>query len=98
MNNDGHGKSNLLDFLKKKNSLVIDTNASYAGQWLANFHKTTLSNKKLLEKTVILISFDEVILKEIVFKPFVFLYLYRRELSLFETEFGLFYWAQYPRS
>ncbi|CAO3683047.1 unnamed protein product [Rhizopus stolonifer] len=36
-----------------------DTNASYAGQWLANFHKTTLSNKKLLEKTVILISFDE---------------------------------------
>lgn len=42
------------------NSDGHDTNASYAGNWLANFHKTTLNNKKLLDKTVILITFDEV--------------------------------------
>jgi phospholipase C len=42
------------------NSDGHDTNASYAGNWLANFYKTTLNNKKLLDKTVILITFDEV--------------------------------------
>lgn len=36
-----------------------DTNASYAGAWLEGFFQNTLSNHKLLDKTLILITFDE---------------------------------------
>ncbi|KAI9308620.1 phosphoesterase family-domain-containing protein [Cunninghamella echinulata] len=36
-----------------------DTNATYAGKWLENFYKKTLSNPKFLEKTLILVTFDE---------------------------------------
>lgn len=39
----------------------IDTNATYAGNWLEGFFKKTLSNPKLFDKTLILITFDEVI-------------------------------------
>ncbi|KAG0747196.1 hypothetical protein G6F57_006109 [Rhizopus arrhizus] len=50
---------NWMFYTPDMNSDGHDTNASYAGNWLANFYKTTLNNKKLLDKTVILITFDE---------------------------------------
>ncbi|KAL0077884.1 phosphoesterase family-domain-containing protein [Phycomyces blakesleeanus] len=36
-----------------------DTNATYAGNWLDKFYHSTLKNKKLLDKTLILLTFDE---------------------------------------
>ncbi|KAI9282710.1 phosphoesterase family-domain-containing protein [Sporodiniella umbellata] len=36
-----------------------DTNAAFAGEWLSKFYEKTLSNPNLLEKTLILITFDE---------------------------------------
>ncbi|KAI7866859.1 phosphoesterase family-domain-containing protein [Spinellus fusiger] len=36
-----------------------DTNATYAGNWLNTFYKATLNQSKLLDKTVVLITFDE---------------------------------------
>ncbi|KAG0739880.1 hypothetical protein G6F57_002685 [Rhizopus arrhizus] len=36
-----------------------DTNAAYAGNWLAKFYENTLNNLYLLENTLILITFDE---------------------------------------
>ncbi|CAO3697363.1 unnamed protein product [Rhizopus stolonifer] len=41
------------------NNDAHDTNASFAGEWLAKFYKNTLNNKKLLKKTLVLITFDE---------------------------------------
>lgn len=40
--------------------IYIDTNAAYAGNWLAKFYESTLNNSYLLENTLILITFDEV--------------------------------------
>ncbi|KAG1639711.1 hypothetical protein G6F44_007559 [Rhizopus delemar] len=36
-----------------------NTNAAYAGNWLAKFYESTLNNSYLLENTLILITFDE---------------------------------------
>lgn len=44
-----------------KHDFILDTNASYAGNWLAGFYKNTLkSNPKFLKDTLVLITFDEV--------------------------------------
>ncbi|CAO3581663.1 unnamed protein product [Absidia cylindrospora] len=36
-----------------------DTNATYAGNWLERFYETTLSKPHLLDKTLVLLTFDE---------------------------------------
>ncbi|KAG0170990.1 hypothetical protein DFQ28_001346 [Apophysomyces sp. BC1034] len=36
-----------------------DTNATYAGNWLQKFYKSTLNNPKLLENTLVLLTWDE---------------------------------------
>ncbi|KAI9022821.1 phosphoesterase family-domain-containing protein [Phycomyces nitens] len=36
-----------------------DTNATYASDWFDKFYKSTLNNKKLLSKTLVLVTFDE---------------------------------------
>lgn len=36
-----------------------DTGAAYAGNWLSNFYKNTLSQPNLLNNALILITFDE---------------------------------------
>lgn len=62
MLNDGHGKIYTQFYstgiLKPS---IIDTNASYAGNWLAGFYNKTLkSHPRFLKDTLILITFDEV--------------------------------------
>lgn len=42
------------------NQITIDTNASYAANWLKGFWENTLNNPTLLDKTLIVLTFDEV--------------------------------------
>lgn len=50
---------NWMFYTPDMNNDAHDTNASFAGEWLANFYKKTLNNKEFLKKTVVLITFDE---------------------------------------
>jgi hypothetical protein len=41
-------------------SFLLDTSASYAGNWLTTFFANTLNNTYLMENALILLTFDEV--------------------------------------
>ncbi|ORE03072.1 phosphoesterase-domain-containing protein, partial [Rhizopus microsporus var. microsporus] len=50
---------NWMFYTPDMNDDAHDTNASFAGEWLSKFYKSTLNNKEFLKKTLILITFDE---------------------------------------